>query len=403
MIDRSRKTFRLELVREFFLGILENGLYVFGMLVAIRFLHAGEFFKAMLACSSSVGLIFMPWVIQLVAWTRLPVSRFAGCVMLLACLLLSLVPYFSGIKTYFILMSAGGMCLSIIPGLMVEVYAQNYNPNERGQRLAWALMVCTFSGMVSSYAFGYFLDRTGSDYSWLFVVITVAGLASTLALFRIPSEPLDPPAEKEGLLGSMSLIVKDRLFGWLLLAWMTMGIGMIMTFPLRIEYLAGESDLSGDGGLGMTNEQVALVTVFAFSLARILSSILWGRLFDRLPFIPFRVMLNLFLIFATLIYFHSDGFAGVCIGAALAGIGLGGATIAWNLWVTKLAPVGQETRYMSVHVSLTGFRGILAPFLGYWILSWVGFQAMAWISAGLVFLSILIFSSVWRHERLQNG
>ncbi len=58
---------------------------------------------------------------------------------------------------------------------------------------------------------------------------------------------------------------------------------------------------------------------------------------------------------------------------------------------------------MSVHVSLTGFRGILSPFLGYWILTWVGFEVMACISAGLVFLSILIFSSVWRLERLQNG
>ena len=44
----------------------------------------------------------------------------------------------------------------------------------------------------------------------------------------------------------------------MLLAWMVMGMGIIATLPLRIEYL------SGTGGLDLTNEQIALVTVIVF-------------------------------------------------------------------------------------------------------------------------------------------
>ena len=57
----------------------------------------------------------------------------------------------------------------------------------------------------------------------------------------------------------------------MLLAWMIMGLGIIMTLPLRIEYLGGES------GLNLTNEQIALVTVVVFSIARVLSSV-FGRI-----------------------------------------------------------------------------------------------------------------------------
>ena len=177
-----------------------------------------------------------------------------------------------------------------------------------------------------------------------------------------------------------------------------MGLGIIMTLPLRIEYLGGSN------GLGLSNEQIALVTVVIFSIARIISSRLWGELFDRIRFLFFRISLNLILITATLVYFHADGILGVSLGATLAGVGVGGSKIAWSLWVTKLAPSGMEARYMGAHVALTGLRGALAPFLGYWLLSILGYSGVTWVSVALVTLSTLLFLRLFYDKRTkENG
>jgi hypothetical protein len=140
-----------------------------------------------------------------------------------------------------------------------------------------------------------------------------------------------------------------------------------------------------------------------FSIARIISSRLWGELFDRVRFLYFRITLNLILIAATLVYFHADGLLGVSLGSALAGVGVGGSKIAWSLWVTKLAPLGMEARYMGAHVALTGFRGALAPFLGYWLLGLLGYEGVAWFSVTLVTVSTLLFLRLFSHQRTRDS
>jgi len=90
---------------------------------------------------------------------------------------------------------------------------------------------------------------------------------------------------------------------------------------------------------------------------------------------------------------------GVALGAALAGVGVGGSKIAWSLWVTKLAPAGMEARYMGAHVALTGLRGALAPFLGYWLLGLLGYEGVAWFSVALVSLSTLLFLRLLSNQR----
>jgi len=172
-----------------------------------------------------------------------------------------------------------------------------------------------------------------------------------------------------------------------------MGLGVIMTIPLRIEYMVG------NGGIGITNREVAIIVV-VYSFAGVLTSRAWGKLFDRVSFVPYRISLNIFLFSSVLIFFLSTNFWGLLIGSTLAGVANGGASIAWSLWVTKLAPSGLEAEYMSAHVFMTGVRGACAPFVGYSILGILGFEGMAYFSCSLIFVSGLIFFTVVKSPRL---
>ena len=48
-------------------------------------------------------------------------------------------------------------------------------------------------------------------------------------------------------------------------------------------------------------------------------------------------------------------------GAVLMGISLAAGNLGWSLGHNDFAPRGEETRYMALHVTLTGLRGLLAP------------------------------------------
>jgi hypothetical protein len=57
---------------------------------------------------------------------------------------------------------------------------------------------------------------------------------------------------------------------------------------------------------------------------------------------------------------------------------------------------------MSIHMALTGFRGTLAPFIGYWILSSSAPKGVAFVGMLLIFVSILLFECVRHHQRFER-
>ena len=64
----------------------------------------------------------------------------------------------------------------------------------------------------------------------------------------------------------------------------------------------------------------------------------------------------------------------------------------WSLWVTKFAPPERAADYMSVHTFFTGIRGLLSPFLGFFLVGILPIQTLGWISGGLVFGSIFLLA-----------
>ena len=392
-MDLNQKTLRIDLFRSSLNGILEVGFNVFAILIAIRFLDASEGYKSILAAGSAIGFFLMPWTVRFAAKANLPITRFAGLLMLVCSLASVCCAQVQSIFYYTLYLVLAQVCLSQMPGLMIHVYSSNYKPGERGQNISWNFIFASIVGMLFSYFFGVFLDSNSSHYNFLFIGMGGTALLSAIALFLMPAPQVKSSITSASFVGGISFIFKDRLFGKMLIGWMLMGLGVIMTIPLRIEYMVG------DGGIGMTNQQVAIIVVI-YSFAGVLTSRIWGKLFDRIPFVPYRISLNLFLLTSILIFFSSSTFYGLILGSALAGVANGGASIAWSLWVTKLAPSGLEAEYMGAHVFMTGLRGFCAPFLGYMILGLLGFQGMTYFASSLIVLSVLIFMTEFRASRL---
>ena len=113
---------------------------------------------------------------------------------------------------------------------------------------------------------------------------------------KYDGDSIEISSSRESVFQSICNPLQDFLFVKILLAWMILGFGAIMTFPLRIEYLSREDQLN------LSNQEIAFITVAIFFGAKVMSMYMWGKLFDRMHFMKFRILLNFQMMI------HSDLF-----------------------------------------------------------------------------------------------
>ena len=85
------------------------------------------------------------------------------------------------------------------------------------------------------------------------------------------------------------------------------------------------------------------------------------------------------------------------------GIAMSAMVISWNISSIYFAGSEDVSMYQSVHVTLTGLRGLIMPFLGYLILKYFGIQvvfAVAFII--FVFSSFLSYRLYLQIDRKKN-
>ncbi len=392
--DRKRRaqlTFRYDLVRGGCQGFLEAGMQTFVLLIAVRVFDASPIMKSLLAGAGPYGLLLTPVSLYLVSRLRTPAARAAGFFLTLACTALLVSAWTGNLYVFVVATVLGYLLLHQQVPFMVHIYSDNYHPSRRGSLLSNSIFIAVLASALFAYAGGRMLDADLNNYSYIMLVLAVACLVSAWAVSRMPSNPLTAQASRNPF-GNLSLAWTDKVFGWMLLIWMLMGIGNLMTLPLRVEYMAQPRF-----GINATNAQIALMTAVIPSVSRLLTTHMWGYLFDRINFIVIRTLLNGCFLVAILLFFNSQNLIVLGIASAIFGIGAAGGHIAWNLWVTKLAPEGKAADYMSVHTFTTGIRGVLAPFLGFYLIALYAPTTVAWFAAILIGISIVSLGPV-RHR-----
>lgn len=391
--DSICATYRNDLLKAPFYGLLEAGWAGFLLLIAIRRFEAPESYKAFIAGAGPIGFLLTPITIYCAARLRLRPSLVCAGMFSLAAFLIFGASMMDGLFIFAVLMITSQMVAVQQGPIMTQIYTENYPANERGNRVAMAFILTSASAVLFSMAGGWLLDQSMDYYRSLLWIMGFSAVACSWATNRIPSVPLSNESIGNPW-QNLSLIWKDRLFGYLLGSWMLLGLGNLITIPIRVEYLANP-----EYNINLDNTWIAFLLVFVPSVVRIISTKIWGSLFDRLHLITMRNILNVFFLLGILCFFFTDNIIMLTIAMVFVGVSLGGGKIIWNLWVTKIAPPEKVSAYMSVHMALTGFRGTLAPFIGYWILSKSAPQAVAVTGMVFISISIVLFESLRKHER----
>ncbi|MBX7208156.1 MAG: MFS transporter [Verrucomicrobiaceae bacterium] len=382
--ETTSRTFRNELLRSVPAGVLDTLGSTFGMLVAVRVFEAGKLAKSTFLSATSGGLIASLFVVPLLLRTRSTVTKIAARVQFIAAAFFVLPALMPEKEAVFIIGSSMGLFFFALQvPLQTQIYRLNYPEETRGKLFALTATTRSFAAAVAGLAGGWLLGWKLHSYVWLLWAFAVASAVSGFWTYGLPAMPWQmPEGSQSRLLSSWRWVREDRDFRTLLISWMIMGIGNLVSWSLLVEFLANEKH-----GHSLPTETVVWITGVVPVVFRVVFTYPWGLLYDRVNFFAVRASLNVVFALASLFYYCGGGLPWWVAGMALFGIGNAGGNVTWSLWVTKLAPKHAVAEYMSVHSFLTGVRGIIAPYLAFAMI-----DCMSFPSIGIV-CSIMVFSA----------
>ena len=382
--ERTVITYRYERWRALSAGILESASTTFLLLIAVRAFQAGALSKSAVAAGNSLGWLLTPVVVSVVTRRGCPPAGAAAKLFFLGAFAFLTAAAIPSLPVYALASMLGLATAAAAIPLFTHIYQENYPERQRGRLFSRTVMIRIATAAAFSEVGGWALSRNFGLFRQLLLIFAVALAFGGYCLARVPSHPIHDDGGAHPF-SAMRFVRDDALFRRTLICWMLMGFANLMMLPLRVEYLANSKY-----HLNLTAGAVALLTGVIPNLARLVLSPIWGALFDRMNFFALRITLNCGFAIGILTFFVSDSFVGMVTGAIVFGISNAGGDVAWSLWVTKFAPPRRVADYMSVHTFFTGLRGVLAPLVGFTMVTRYSIGTLAGLSAALILGATLL-------------
>jgi hypothetical protein len=312
-----------------------------------------------------------------------------------------------GLILFLVLYGSARLLWAGVDTVRSVIWSVNY-PRRLRARVTGRIMVNGSIALATSgLALGWLLGRDAPWYRIAILLAAACGLAGGLAYRRtrvrqerrLLSDELSrlSAGTRFDLGGIRQLLAGDERFRRYMIAMSVFGAGNLMLTPLMVVCL--------DDILGVSKIMQVAVTAAIPVLAVPLAIQPWARFLDRHHVVVYRsVHARVAVVGVCLLALAVLLGAPVLLwpGALLMGISQAAGSLGWSLGHNDFAPRGEETRYMALHVTLTGLRGLLAPtaaILVYHGLRWLEPGLEAWavmLPAALIAIGTWQFTSMRR-------
>ncbi len=386
--DTTERTLRQEKRRAAAAGVFETATGTFFLLIMVRWYQGGPIEKGICAGMSQAGLILSPLCIYIIRRCGIRATKAVSGALCIGGAALLLCAAFPSKMVFLVATVLAASVPAALTPVFTHIYQSNYPSERRGVLFSQSNSIRIIASSAFAALAGTCIDGRLHLYPILLVIFAASLFFSAWCVSLIPiSKGSDKSlsSQETALLHGFSFLAHDTIFRQTIISWMLLGFGTLMMFPLRIEYLANPRY-----GVSLSEGSIALFVSVLPSLARLGGSWIWGRLFDTIDFFKMRMILNGSFIIGILSFFTSNSPLGLVAAALLFGLSIAGGDVAWNLWVTKVAPPNHVADYMAVHTFMTGVRGILAPLLAFILLQYLPITTVALISSVLILFSIFV-------------
>jgi hypothetical protein len=372
---------------------MSSGIQTFALFIAIRYYNAGEGFKSVIAAAPFIGMVLSLPLVYLTAGKGLKKSYCGAAPLVLSAICLIIAAWIPILELYVLMISIAYICRGAVLPYLTSIYGDNYIKETRAKSFSKPLLLTVATSALFGLAGSLLLEVNIINYSWVLTIVAICALAKAWAMSSIPAQIIEKTTHNNPF-GSLEYTIKDKAFGYVLLTWFIMGFANLWVLPLRVDFIA-----SSVYEIEASPLIVALIITIIPETMRFLFIPFWARLFDTMNFVVLRMILNVLFGVGIALFFISKNLLVIGTGSALIGLAFAGGSIAWTLWVTKYAPPGKVSAYMSVHVCLTGIRGTIGPMIGYWTAAQVGVTTTGWISCGLMFIATIMLFPEIKHGR----
>lgn len=248
-----------------------------------------------------------------------------------------------------------------------SVWRSNYSRSIRGSFTARITVAASLIMAGVGAITGWLLDYDTNSFRYVYPCAAVAMLASRYfyGRVRVRNQRSLLVAERatssraSGRPGLLAILRDDADYRRYLMCMFVFGSGNLMVMAQIIIVVTELFDIS--------RMQQMLITSSVPFLAMPLTLPLWARWFDTVRIVHYRSVQSWTFVIAIAVLFvgsvmNSVGI--VYVGAAIIGAGLAGGSLGWSLGHNDFASDDRATEYMSLHLTLTGIRGLAAPIIG---------------------------------------
>lgn len=292
-----------------------------------------------------------------------------------------------------------------------SIYQRNIRPQRRAAVYGYTMSLGMAVSVALTFVAGRVLDTQESSFRWILAITGIAGFISAILQSRIKiQEPIiDPPHHHikakfrdtlmDPIRRSLEVMKENKAFAAFERSFSIYGMGFIMMQPIIPIYMVDKLQLS------YTNNFLAKGILS--QLGMLFLAPLFGKLHDKMhPFKYIGFSFALLMLFP-LLFVLSSLWAGesviaviiVFIAYTIFGLAMTGVNMAWNMSSIFFAGDEDAAMYQSVHVTLTGVRGLIAPVLGFALLRLIGIEAVFYVAAG--FLALASYMSFRDYRRLR--
>ena len=287
------------------------------------------------------------------------------------------------------------------------VWRANYPRQMRGQITARLSAVMTLNVVFASLTAAVLMDANSQSFRVFYPIAALTAAVGVVAFSRVrvrrEREMLTfenrqdiqptPHGNASGIYefdpqdtgGFWQVLRRDRTYRHYMLCQFILGAANMMTEAPVLKLAADTTDQLDPIQLAMPGADTPLTVNFGFIAAICLTQVIpiglatatigrWGKLLDRMHITRFRARQAwLFImsqgatfIAATLILNGAiyAGLGTLAVGRVIQGLARGGGMIAWQLGHNDFASRRMVAVYMGIHLTLTGVRGAVFPFVG---------------------------------------
>ena len=257
----------------------------------------------------------------------------------------------------------------------------------------YVVSISTFVSIITSYAIGKILDVDENLYKYIFMIIGALGCVSSLIMAMIKIDKKDKYNSKkltlkeiifEPIKRGTEVLKENRDFAIFQRNFFIYGAAFMLLLPAIPTYLVDS--------LGMSYTQTFIAKAVVASLGILLLSPFAGKIHDKKNPAFFTTLAFATLSLYPLILFISSKMLDsiyvnyiVYFAFFIYGIAMSAMVISWNISSIYFAGSEDVSMYQSVHVTLTGLRGLIMPFFGFFILKYFG-MSVVFIVAFIIFL-----------------